>query len=521
MTKSELDAYLARKEMELNLQPGEFRSIWKQESGGSVDPNLRGVSLPKYKNPASGPFQVMPDIHPGFPVGGPLDQQADYAINYYAGRGSTPQDRAAGYYGRGKAPAGHPSTSKYVEQVGNRMAAYSPQEQQPQQEQTMDPNIAEYQIEDPEERLRRVRESYRPQYQEREQYRDPYAEVSAQPREQGFLERWLSNPLTQGGIAMLAANSGDPLQNIGYGLQVAGHAYGQRNQAENELLDLQMKRAEARQKGRRETAATNREIDKANASIYKEQKLLDYADQIEATRPQEAAMIRGGITSGVAAPTAFAPQIYKKGDQYVEVVFDNKGNRTERAVPAGAVPFNAEVKTPGYQGQVAYSKGQATEEGKAAGLATAGDMTAAKNAGKAEAVIGEAARLLPRATGSGGGALIDQAAGFIGLGTEGAQNNARLSILGNQLLMMVPRFEGPQSDKDTETYKQAAGDLSNPAKPISVREAALDTIRTLTQKASEKGYPRTPYSPGGTTAPAGSGAAPVRRRWNTEAGRFE
>jgi len=499
MTKSELDAYLARKEMELNLQPGEFRSIWQQESGGSTDPNLRGVSLPKYKNPASGPFQVMPDIHPGFPVGGPLDKQADYAINYYAGRGSTPQDRAAGYYGRGKAPAGHPTTAQYAQQVGNRMAAYSPQEQQPQQEQTMDPNTAEFQIEDPEERLRRVRESYRPQYQEREQYRDPYAEVSVQPREQGFLERWLSNPLTQGGIAMLAANSGDPLQNIGYGLQVAGHAYGQRNQAENELLDLQMKRAEARQKGRRETAATNREIDKSNSSIYKEQKLLDYADQIEATRPQEAAMIRGGITSGVAAPTAFAPQIYKKGDQYVEVVFDNKGNRTERAVPAGAVPFNAEVKTPGFQAQVTEAKAGADIRGKTGAQAIVDAPKEIQTADQALAAIDAAIAHPGMSNATGVGSYVPWPRG-----SDAADYGLIVDqIKGQAFLQAFQNLKGGGAITEIEGQKatQAITTL-NTSQSREAHVQALRDLRAIAMSAKERAQKR--VAPAAPAAPTGA-----------------
>lgn len=369
----------------------------------------------------------------------------------------------------------------------------------------MDPNTAEFQIEDPEERLRRVRESYRPQYQERVQYQDPYGDINMQPREQGFLERWLSNPLTQGGIAMLAANSGDPLANIGYGLQVAGHAYGQRNQAENELLDLQMKRAEAKQKARREVAAENRDIDKSNRDIYKEQKLLDYAAGIRAKDPATAALIEAGITSGVAAPTAFAPQIYKQGEKYFEVVPDNKGGRTVREVPPGMVPFNAEAKTPGFQGQVAYAQGQGKTEGTAAGTITAGGMTAANNASSVDQILQDAKNLLPKATGSLGGATLDKISAATGYGTEGSKANASLAILGNKLLMMVPRFEGPQSDADRQTYVQAAGDLSNPLVPVQTRLAALETIKTLMNRTKEKGYPQSPYAPQGTTAPVGTG----------------
>jgi hypothetical protein len=387
MTRSELEAYILQKERDLGLQPGEFKAIWGQESGYSTDPNKSGIKLAKYQNPASGPFQVMPDIHPNFPVGGPLDKQADYALQYYASRGSTPAERAMGYYGRGKAPAGFPSTQQYAQQVEARRngSQQATEQAPPQQEQTM-----QYQTEDPDALTQRIRDSYTPQYQERVKFEDPYASINYQPREMGFLEKWLSNPLTQGGIAMLAANSADPLANIGYGLQVAGHAYNQRGQADNELLDLQMKRAEAKAKARREAALENRDIDKSNAELYKQQQLLKYADSIEATKPQEAAMIRAGITSGIAAPTSFAPQIYTRDGKYYEVVMDNKGGRQEREVPAGMVPFNVESKTPQFQGQVSNEKAAGDVAGKARAQGIVDAPKEAMTAQQAIATIDEA-----------------------------------------------------------------------------------------------------------------------------------
>jgi len=46
----------------------------------------------------------------------------------------------------------------------------------------------------------------------------------------------------------------------------------------------------------------------------------------------------------------------------------------------------------------------------------------------------------------------------------------------------VPRFEGPQSDKDTASYRAAAGDIGNPNKPIAARLAALEEMVTLAKK---------------------------------------
>ena len=47
-------------------------------------------------------------------------------------------------------------------------------------------------------------------------------------------------------------------------------------------------------------------------------------------------------------------------------------------------------------------------------------------------------------------------------------------------------MEGPQSNYDVENYKQAAGDLANPIKPVEVRMAALQTLKQLNEKYAPK-----------------------------------
>ena len=48
--------------------------------------------------------------------------------------------------------------------------------------------------------------------------------------------------------------------------------------------------------------------------------------------------------------------------------------------------------------------------------------------------------------------------------------------------MNVPRFEGPQSDRDTATYREAAGNLANPNIPVETRIAAFKTIQEINRK---------------------------------------
>lgn len=87
--------------------------------------------------------------------------------------------------------------------------------------------------------------------------------------------------------------------------------------------------------------------------------------------------------------------------------------------------------------------------------------------------------LLDVSTGSGAGALVDRAAEFVGSSTEGAQAISRLKPIADMVLKLVPRFEGPQSDADTKSYRDAAGDLANPSLPREQRKAAAQTILRL------------------------------------------
>lgn len=84
--------------------------------------------------------------------------------------------------------------------------------------------------------------------------------------------------------------------------------------------------------------------------------------------------------------------------------------------------------------------------------------------------------LLDQATGSGIGAGVDIAASMFGYGTPGAIAIGKLKPATDAVLKLVPRFEGPQSDKDTKMYQDAAGNLANPSTPNSVKKAAAKEI---------------------------------------------
>lgn len=94
--------------------------------------------------------------------------------------------------------------------------------------------------------------------------------------------------------------------------------------------------------------------------------------------------------------------------------------------------------------------------------------------------------LLETSTGSGLGALVDTGVGFFGGSTEGAIAASRLGPIYDKALKMVPRFEGPQSDKDTAAYNRAAGDFANPAMPKDRKlGAAKELLRIMKERRGQ------------------------------------
>jgi len=94
--------------------------------------------------------------------------------------------------------------------------------------------------------------------------------------------------------------------------------------------------------------------------------------------------------------------------------------------------------------------------------------------------------LIDQSTGSGAGRLADIGVGFFGGANEGAIATAKLRPIADMVLKMVPRFEGPQSDKDTASYKEAAGQLADPTVPNKIRkEAAIEIIRLMKNRKNQ------------------------------------
>jgi hypothetical protein len=195
-----------------------------------------------------------------------------------------------------------------------------------------------------------------------------------------------------------------------------------------------------------------------------------------ADRAQRDTTIRG---QDVAATTARRGQDIQAGTtrrgqdmQYAPNVVAN----TVTDAAGNVTQFNRFGEIIGKPGQV--GKPSATFE-KTAALQKqqAKDLTLA--IGELERVTKDGG-LIDQSTGSGAGRAIDIGAGIIGQATPGAIAIAKLKPIADIALKMVPRFEGPQSDKDTASYKEAAGQLADPSLPTEIRkQAGREVLRLM------------------------------------------
>jgi hypothetical protein len=94
--------------------------------------------------------------------------------------------------------------------------------------------------------------------------------------------------------------------------------------------------------------------------------------------------------------------------------------------------------------------------------------------------------LIDKSTGSGVGRIADIGARFVGTALEGDIASGKLKPIADMVLKMVPRFEGPQSDKDTQSYKEAAGQLADSSLPREIRKEAGKTILRLMKERKDQ-----------------------------------
>jgi len=123
--------------------------------------------------------------------------------------------------------------------------------------------------------------------------------------------------------------------------------------------------------------------------------------------------------------------------------------------------------------------------------------------------------VLDVSTSSGVGAAVDAAAQIFGKDTKGRIAIGEAEVLADAILKIIPRFEGPQSDKDTLSYKQAAGQLSNPNVGRETKIAAAKTLKRIFKERASQFTTQEEMDAGGTTPPsAGGAAAPAEGTYN-------
>ena len=121
--------------------------------------------------------------------------------------------------------------------------------------------------------------------------------------------------------------------------------------------------------------------------------------------------------------------------------------------------------------------------------------------------------LIDQSTGSGAGALVDYGAAIVGKATPGSIAVGKLKPLVDPILKLVPRFEGPQSDKDTASYREAAGDLANPAVPNARKKAAAKQILEIYKRRRNE-FTTTEYDAAAIDTGTSPYAGPERRAPN-------
>ncbi len=163
-------------------------------------------------------------------------------------------------------------------------------------------------------------------------------------------------------------------------------------------------------------------------------------------------------------------------------VFDARTGTYKPMNSVDGKPLLPNSVDPTVQGTVAGAKAEASAIGEAKGKAQGQYERQAINAQPNLDTLNEAEKLLPKATGGGLQQARDAVAGQFNIATEGSKAASQLDILAAKLTMQVPRMEGPQSDRDTALYKEAAGNLANRSLPTETRQAALERMKALNQK---------------------------------------
>lgn len=153
--------------------------------------------------------------------------------------------------------------------------------------------------------------------------------------------------------------------------------------------------------------------------------------------------------------------------------------------PMAGAPMQGNVPMAAQVSQYQYDPKMSPKENRAAAAKFNEDYQKnVKNAKNAYRAIELAAPILKSGAPSSGGfnAAVTAVREYFGGGGDASAADTQLNVLGGALVGMQPRFEGPQGVLDVELYKQMAGDVGNPKKPVPARMAALKSMIDLQKK---------------------------------------
>lgn len=87
--------------------------------------------------------------------------------------------------------------------------------------------------------------------------------------------------------------------------------------------------------------------------------------------------------------------------------------------------------------------------------------------------------MFDEATGSVTGAGLDWLAAAFGFTPDSAEAAQSLKMIEGQLVMAMPRMEGPQSNMDQQLYREMVGQIGDPTIPARRKKAAAKTLREI------------------------------------------
>jgi hypothetical protein len=241
----------------------------------------------------------------------------------------------------------------------------------------------------------------------------------------------------------------------------------------------------------------DRRIGVPNPSDFEPASLKKYLDSGDPSVLVPRSNMFGRYTPSNYTPESWA-QFVESGDPSKLV---NRGDFRFQTSPSGAILAGNTVSgqlqptsvTPEVATAEAAERKRAEAEGAATGQATGtaqgAILSRALNAEGIDDILDIAEPLIDEATGSGSGAIRDKLAAFFGESTTGAQAIAQLLPLQAAIMLRQPRMEGPQSDRDVQLYREAAGQLGDPSVPGETKKAAIRTIRRIQQQYKQSANP--------------------------------